>query len=58
MQRILTEAVFPPIPLQHYNWRAWRDGNEESGPFGYGATKQEAIDNLHDWEAEIGDYSA
>lgn len=48
---IKTEYVHPPIPIRCYDWRAYVDGHEE-GPFGWGATKEEAIEEL---KAELAD---
>lgn len=46
---IITENIFPPIPMRQFDWVAYFDGEEE-GSTGYGATKQEAIDDLLDKE--------
>jgi hypothetical protein len=35
----------PPEPLGCRQWCAWLD---EEGPYGYGDTEQEAIDNLYE----------
>lgn len=44
MSNIVTEFVYPPIPLRQFDWAAHYDDPE--GPTGTGATEQEAIDNL------------
>lgn len=44
--KIVTTFVCPPIPIREFDWCAYRDGQEELGGYGYGRTKQEAIDNL------------
>jgi hypothetical protein len=43
---IKTEFVNPPVSLRDYDWRAWFEGEEQRGQYGYGATEQEAIANL------------
>ena len=48
--KIVTEIVFPPIPVRNYDWRAYDDdtydGNTSHSPVGYGATREEAIEDL------------
>jgi hypothetical protein len=51
-RRIITEYVHPPIPIRQWDWSAKRDGDDEGGRVGYGATEQDAIDDLHNQEAE------
>jgi len=50
MQKIVTNHVYPPIPIRTCDWLAYYDGDEPSDsgsmPHGYGATEQEAIDAL------------
>jgi hypothetical protein len=43
---ILTEYIYPPVPTRNYDWRAWFEGTEESGPYGRGKTERDAIANL------------
>jgi hypothetical protein len=50
--KILTERVYPAIPIRSFDWCAWIDGNEESGPYGYGRTEQDAIANLNEQIAD------
>jgi len=48
---IRTENVYPPIPIRKFDWSAIDDrryGGEPSDPVGWGATEQEAIDDLLD----------
>jgi hypothetical protein len=45
-RKIVTEFINPPIPVRIFDWHAWEDGEEESGPIGYGSTEQAAIDDL------------
>lgn len=53
---IKTEHVYPPIPERSFDWRAWFDGmDEETCGHGWGKTKAEAINNLHElYGAECG----
>jgi hypothetical protein len=44
--KIITAYVNPPIPTRSYDWVAYQNGTEEEGPFGYGATELDAIENL------------
>lgn len=48
--RIITEHIRPPIPVRHCDWTATRDGYEPGDPIGYGATPEEAIEDLLDQE--------
>jgi hypothetical protein len=43
---IKTSNTYPPIPVRQFDWCAWYDGEEEAGPYGWGATEQAAIDDL------------
>lgn len=43
--KIITSHEWPPCPWPPF-WRAWRDGNEEAGVYGQGATETEAIADL------------
>lgn len=43
--KIITDFVYPPIPIRNFDWVAYRDGDEE-GPQGHGATEAEAIAEL------------
>jgi hypothetical protein len=36
----------PPIPARDCDWSAVVDGQEEYGPYGYGATQDGAVENL------------
>jgi hypothetical protein len=50
--RIVTRNIYPPIPIYKFDWCAYRDGEEERGQYGYGATEQEAINDLIELESE------
>ena len=50
--KIISVWVYPPIPWRNFDWSAFRDGTEESGPVGYGRTKEEAIADLLQTEEE------
>jgi hypothetical protein len=43
---IVTLCICPPIPDRSFDWCAYYDGDEEGGPRGYGATEQEAVNDL------------
>jgi hypothetical protein len=45
--RIKTSFLYPPIPDRRQDWCAYYDGREE-GPYGYGRTEIEAIQDLED----------
>lgn len=45
---IVTDYVYPPIPVRQFDWCAWLDGQEEEGPRGWGETKEQATDALLD----------
>lgn len=51
-----TECVSPPIPMPSYDWLAHLDGDEDSGPFGVGRTRDEAIDDLAEQLDEQGNW--
>ena len=46
-RKIVTEHVFPPIPIRSCDWCATFDGYEPGDPQGWGATEAEAIRDLH-----------
>jgi hypothetical protein len=48
--KIITENIYPPIPLRQFDWSAVRDNYEPGQPIGYGRTEQEAIDDLKEQE--------
>lgn len=43
---IVVSFEYPPIPERCFDYRAMRDGNDESGPYGWGATRFQAIADL------------
>lgn len=45
-RKIITTFVHPPIPIRTMDWQAHFDGDEETGPFGEGATEYEAVKDL------------
>jgi hypothetical protein len=53
-RQIHTQYVFPPIPLRQFDWCATFDGDDESGPQGFGRTEDEAIADLRE-QAEGAD---
>lgn len=44
-RKIVTENVYPPIPIRRFDWCAYFDGDDE-GLQGWGATEREAIADL------------
>ena len=48
--KIVTNYVYPPIPIRQFDWSAIDDDtyDGEGCRIGYGATEQEAIDDLLD----------
>lgn len=49
---IVTWHAYPPIPIRDHDWAVFRYGDEETGKYGWGRTKEEAIAALLDMEAE------
>lgn len=45
-RKIITSHIHPPIPIRSHDWMAYRDGDDETGPFGYGTTEWEAVRDL------------
>ena len=41
-----TSFDYPPIPVRTSDWSAWRQDDEETGPFGRGRTREMAVENL------------
>lgn len=48
MRKIVTSNVYPPIPVRDFDWVAYREGDEENGPRGYGKTETEAVRDLEE----------
>jgi hypothetical protein len=59
-RKIITRNERPPIPILTYDWVAFREGNEETGPFFWGTTEADAIAELKEYEelgrAEVKEY--
>jgi hypothetical protein len=51
-QMIITERINPPIPVNNFDWTAYRDGYDAGDPVGYGTTERAAIEDLLDKESE------
>jgi hypothetical protein len=48
-KEILTDFVYPPIPIRTMDWAAWIDGSEDLGmTVGRGASRDIAIADLID----------
>lgn len=43
-RQVTTTYQCPPIPIRSHDWMAYID--PESGPFGHGATEEEAVADL------------
>jgi len=52
-RKIITEYDKTPVPSRNYYWSAFRENFDLHEPIGYGATEQEAIDDLLEKEEEI-----
>lgn len=52
-RKVWIEFVFPPIPTRQFDFCAYLDGDEESGPHGYGSSLYIALCSLIQelWEA-------
>jgi hypothetical protein len=44
--KIITDYVYPPIPIRDFDWCAFYEGEEESQNYGWGKTEEEAIKEL------------
>ena len=53
MKGLKTEYVHPPIPVRHWDWKAWKDGEEDV--LGWGMTREAAIADLMEVLASIDD---
>jgi hypothetical protein len=49
---IITEFIYPPIPLRNYDWQANREDYDEDSLIGYGITEEDAINDLIKQEEE------
>lgn len=43
---VVVLRVYPPIPTNVFDWCAYYEGDWEDGPRGWGATREEAIEDL------------
>lgn len=41
--KIVTDFVYPPIPIRDKDWRAYIEGEEETGRYGWGKTEESAV---------------
>jgi hypothetical protein len=44
--KVITTYVRPPVPTTQYDWCAYIEDQEETGPYGRGATEVEALKDL------------
>ena len=51
-KEIITIFVYPPIPIRIMDWCAYYEGGEEFGKYGWGSTKEEAIEDLKELDDE------
>ena len=51
-ENVVTRYIYPPIPIREFDWVALREDHDEFGPFGWGKTEQEAIEDLLEIESE------
>jgi hypothetical protein len=56
MKKIITSRINPPIPTSKYDWEAVFDDYEEGDFIGWGATEQDAIDDLLNQEKAFWDH--
>lgn len=45
-RKIITEFVYPPIPIRTCDWCAYLDGYEPGNKIGWGTTEEEAKADL------------
>ena len=50
-RKIVTDHVWPPIPVRTFDWSAVYEGYEPGNLIGYGRTKAEAIADLQEQDA-------
>ncbi len=51
-KKIITDHIRPPVPWRRFDWQAWRDGDDDTGPWGFGCTEDEAIKDLTEQEED------
>jgi hypothetical protein len=44
--KLITAYICPPIPDRNFDWVAYYEDFEESGPYGSGKTELDAIEDL------------
>ena len=52
-RKIITEFVYPPIPLRDWDWSATLDGYEPGDPIGRGPSEAAAIADLQEQIMEL-----
>lgn len=53
MSKIITEFIYPPIPIRNYDWEAIREDYNEGDPIGHGRTEKDAILDLLQQEEDL-----
>lgn len=43
---VVTNNVCPPIPVRDMDWSACEAGRDEEGPYGWGASEVDALEDL------------
>ena len=58
--KIVTDYVYPPIPVRDWDWRAYDDDTYDGSPgqvTGWGRTEQEAIEDFKQrWQDRYDDH--
>jgi hypothetical protein len=56
--KIIVHHEYPPIPIRKWDWLAYHDGEEETGHYGWGATREEALADLDRLDQERAEVEA
>jgi hypothetical protein len=51
---LVVTPIYPPVPSTRFDWCAYIDGQEESGRYGYGPTREAAVAELFESIDEAG----
>lgn len=46
--KIIVAEEYPSVPWRHDDYRAYYKDSDEHGPFGWGATKEDAVKDLNE----------
>lgn len=54
--KIITDYIYPPIPLRSFDWMATTEDYDGGDPIGFGQTEDEAVADLiaqlEDWHSD------